>query len=196
MMNRNGQHIFIVDDESKVLEVIGETLEQVGLNVSCFASATDCLEQLGSRKCDLLITDLRMPEMDGIQLLRLARLVTPFVPVLIVTGYGDIPTAIEAVKAGADDFIEKPLDKKGFVDKVKSMLGENGSRTDMPCVKSLTLSESRVLKLVIDGKTNKEIANLLNRSKRTVEVHRARVMRKLGVDNVIDLVKRSAAMGL
>ena len=92
------------------------------------------------------------------------------------------------------NFIEKPLDKRIFVKKVKSLLPENGNGKHLD--DSLTHSEQRVLRLVIDGKSNKEIADLLNRSRRTIEVHRARVMRKLGADSLVDLVKRAATMGL
>jgi len=194
MMNNNHRHIFFVDDELKVRQVVAETLEQLSARVTCFPCASDCVEQLSCHKCDLLITDLKLPEMDGIELLRRARLITPWVPVLIITGYGDIPTAVEAIKTGAADFIEKPLDKKSFVRKVKSLLPENGN--DKHLGKSLTQSEERVLKLVLNGKSNQKIASLLSRSRRTVEVHRAHVMRKLGVDSLVDLVKRAAVMGL
>ncbi len=87
-MNNDTQHIFLVDDELKVREVIGETLEQLNVNVSCFSSAADCLEQLYPQECDLLITDLKMPEMDGIELARRARLLAPWMPIMIITGYG------------------------------------------------------------------------------------------------------------
>jgi two-component system response regulator FixJ len=193
-MNNNSRHIFFVDDELKVRQVVGETLEQLSVRVTCFPCASDCIEQLSSQKCDLLITDLRMPEMDGIELARRARLIAPWVPVLIMTGYGDVPTAVEAIKTGAVDFIEKPLDKKSFVRKVKSLLPENGNGKHLG--EPLTHTEKRVLNLVLDGKSNKEIADLLNRSRRTIEVHRARVMRKLGADSLVDLVKRAAATGL
>jgi two-component system response regulator FixJ len=180
-MDNNSLHIFFVDDELKVRQVVAETLEQLSAGITCFPCASDCIEQLGSQKCDLLITDLRLPEIDGIELLRRARLIAPWVPVLIVTGYGDIPTAVEAIKNGAADFIEKPLDKKSFVRKVKSLLPENGNHKHLG--EPLTQSEQRVLKLVLASKSNKEMANLLNRSSRTIEVHRARVMCKLGADS-------------
>ena len=154
----------------------------------------DCLENLQSQRCDLLIADLRMPGMDGIELTRKIKHRRPWIPVLILTGYGDIPTAVQAIKAGAADFIEKPLDKKSFVRKVKSLLPENGNGKHLG--EPLTRSEQRVLRFVLGGKSNKEIANLLNRSKRTIEVHRAHVMHKLGVESLVDLVKRAAAMGL
>ena len=194
MRNGNGRHIFFVDDEPSIREVIAETLEQSSLHVRCFDCPAECLEQLSAQRCDLLITDLKMPKMSGIELARETKYRSPWTPVLILTGYGDIPTAIEAIKAGAVDFIEKPLDKRSFVKKVKSLLPENGNGKHLD--DSLTRSEQRVLRLVIGGKSNKEIADLLNRSRRTVEVHRARVMRKLGADSLVDLVKRTATMGL
>ena len=193
-MRNDNRHIFFVDDELKVREVVGETLEQLSARVTCFPCASDCLEQLSSQRCDLLIADLRLPEMDGIELLRRARLIAPWVPVLIITGYGDVPTAVEAIKAGAVDFIEKPLDKKSFVRKVESLLSENGNHKHLG--KPLTQTEQRVLRFVLDGKSNKEIADLLKRSRRTVEVHRARAMHKLGVESLVDLVKRAVAVGL
>jgi len=189
------KHIFFVDDEPKVREVVGKTLEELGSKVSCFASATDCLEQLGSQRCDLLITDVKMPEMDGMELLAKAKRLAPWMPILVITGYGDIPTAVTAIKAGAVDFIEKPLDKKSYLWKVKSIL-QQSTFDDSYIGKPLTESEIKVLKLIIDGKSNKEIANLLHRSVRTIEVHRSHLMRKLDVDNVVDLVKRVALMGL
>jgi two-component system response regulator TtrR len=195
-MTNNNQHIFFVDYEADVLEVISGIIEQLGVRVSYFTSAADCLEQLRSHKCDLLVTDLKMPEMCGIELLRHAKLRVPSLPVIIITNRSDIPTAVEAIKAGAVDFIEKPLDKRNFAERIQSILGENGNHHDNHLGKPLTQSETRVLKLVIQGKSSKEIAQLLNRSKRTIEAHRARVMRKLGVDNIIDLIKRSTAMGL
>jgi len=195
MISYVNRHIFFVDDEPKVREVVGETLEQLGSKVSCFASASDCLEQLEIQRCDLLITDIKMPGMNGIELLTEAKHLAPWLPVLIVTGYGDIPTAVTAVKAGAVDFIEKPLETEPFLRKVKSLMKRNPV-LDFMKDKPLTKSEVRILRLVIEGKSSKEISNLLHRSVRTIEVHRARIMHKLGVDNLVDLVKRAAVMGL
>jgi len=195
MISCSNRHIFFVDDEPKVREVVGETLEQLGSKVSCFATATDCLEQLETQRCDLLITDIKMPGMSGIELLTEAKQLAPWLPVLIVTGYGDIPTAVTAVKAGAVDFIEKPLETETFLRKVKSLMKHNAV-LDFMKDKPLTRSEVRILRLVIEGKSSKEIANLFHRSIRTIEVHRASVMHKLGVDNLVDLVKRAAVMGL
>jgi two-component system response regulator FixJ len=189
------KHIFFLDDEPTVREVVRETLEDSNFKVSCFDSPFECLTRLRSKKCDLLITDLKMPEKDGLELLKDVKHLTPWVPVLMITGYGDIPTAVKAMKAGAVDFIEKPLDKKNFVRKIKSILKKNASaHPDLG--NSLTRAEKRILQLVIKGMSNKEIATLLHRSARTIEVHRAHIMHKLGVDNLVDLVKRVASMGL
>ena len=189
------QHIFFLDDEPAIREVVRETLEDSDFKVSCFGSPTECLAQLRSQKCHLLITDLKMPEKDGIELLADVRHLAPWIPVLLITGYGDIPTAVKAMKAGAVDFIEKPLDKKNFVRKIRSVLKKNVSaHPDLGA--SLTRNEAKILQFIVNGKGNKEIANLLHRSSRTIEVHRAHLMHKLGVDNLVDLVKRVASMGL
>lgn len=195
MLKKDNKHIFFVDDEPKLRQVIKETLEQLNLEVSCFSSGAECLERLGSCICDLLITDVKMPEMDGIELMIQTKRIAPWIPVLVITGYGDIPMAVKAVKTGAVDFIEKPLEKETFLLKVKSILKEH-TLAHPPSGKPLTKNETGVLKLIIEGKSNREIAQLLHRSIRTVEVHRSRVMQKLGADNLVDLIKTAVTMGL
>ena len=167
MANIAEQHIFFLDDEPAIREVVRETLEDSKFMVSCFESPTECLVRLRSKKCHLLITDLKMSEKDGIELLTDVKHLAPWVPVLMITGYGDIPTAVKAIKAGAVDFIEKPLDKKNFVRKIRSVLQKNVA-THPDLGDSLTRNEARILQLIIDGKSNKEIANILHRSARTV----------------------------
>jgi len=189
------QHVFFLDDEPEVRDVVRETLEEADIKVTCFGNPIKCLARLRSQKCDLLITDLRMPEKDGLQLLADVKRLAPSVPVLMLTGYGDVPTAVKAIKGGAVDLIEKPLSKQAFLQKVRSILQESTPATIGPR-ESLTKTEMSVLKLIIDGKSNREIADVLHRSIRTVEVHRSRIMRKLGADRLIDLIKRGAAMGL
>ena len=188
------KHIFFLDDELQVRDVVRETLEEADITVTCFACPSECLARLRSQKCDLLITDLRMPEKDGLELLADVKRLAPWVPVLMITGYGDVPTAVKAIKGGAVDFIEKPLGKRVLLQKVRSILQEN-TPANMSPGKPLTKTEMSVLKLIIDGKSNRDIANLIHRSVRTVEVHRAHIMRKFGVDDLIDLVKLCAAMG-
>jgi len=193
--NFTGQHIFFVDDEPKVRKVVGRTLEQTGFKVSCFSHAADCLQQLRSRPCDLLITDVKMPGVDGIELLTKVKCIIPSLPVLVVTGYGDVPMAVAALKAGASDFIEKPLSRESFLSVVKFTL--KGNTRPHPLVKKvLTKTEMGILRLILDGKSNKEIARFRNRSVRTIEDQQRRIRHKLGVDNSIDLVKQVALVRL
>ena len=195
MPRRTKQHIFFVDDEPNVRKVVAKTLERLGAEVTCFARASDCLEQLGPKTCDLLITDVKMPDMDGITLLTEAKRIAPWLPVLVVTGYGDVPLAVKAMRIGATDFIEKPLHKETLLRKVEPILRQN-TPTDPYRGRPPTRTELKVLKMIIAGKSNKEVAQLLGRSVRTVEDHRNHIMRKLGVHNVIELVERAIQMGL
>jgi FixJ family two-component response regulator len=189
------QRIFFVDDEPKIRDVVGETLKESGFEVSCFSCAADCLERLRSRTCDLLITDVKMPDMDGMELLTETQRFAPWLPVLLVTGYGDVPMAATAFKAGAVDFVEKPLNRKTLLSAVELVL-KRINPLDPILGKTLTRTEKRVLRLILDGKTNKEIAYIFGRAVKTIEVHRSRIMRKLDVGNAVDLVKRAAVMGL
>jgi two-component system response regulator FixJ len=195
MENIAKKHIYFLDDEPTIREVVRETLEDSSFKVTCFGTPIECLTRLHSAKCDLLITDLKMPGKNGIELLTDIKHLAPWIPVLMITGYGDIPTAVKAMKAGAVDFIEKPLDKKNLVRKVRSILQKNAS-TNPDLGNSLTRTEMRILHLVVQGKSNKQIGNLFHRSARTIEVHRAHIMHKLGVDNLVDLIRRVASMGL
>jgi len=193
MINITKQHIFFVDDEPNVREVVGRTLEQADLKVSCFANAAECLKQLHSQTCDLLITDVKMPEMDGIELLIKVRRIIPPLPVLVITGYGDISMAVTAFKAGASDFIEKPLERQSLLSAVESILKRN-TLTHPLVNKVLTKTEMRVLRLILDGKSTKKIARLRHRSVRTIETQRGSIMHKLGVDNLVDLVKQTTVV--
>jgi len=195
MANSEKQHVFFVDDEPDICQVVSTSLRQVGMKVTCFTSAANCLKRLRSQRCDLLIADVKMPEMSGLELLTQVKSIVPSLPVLIVTGYGDIPMAVRAMKTGALDFIEKPLERESFLSVVKLALKRHPK--SHPLVgKVLTRTEIKVLRLILDGKGNKEIAYLLNRSVRTIEDHRRHIMRKLCVDNLVDLVKQTALVRL
>jgi len=187
--------VVFVDDEPRVCSVVAKTLERVDLNVRCFQNARDCLSYLADGPCDLLITDVRMPEKDGVDLLCDVKERLPWLPVLLVTGYGDVPLAVRAMKAGAADFVEKPLDRDRFLQAVQSLLVKHRSQAALHKYE-LTRTEMKVLSLVLDGKNNREIGTVLHRSPRTIEVHRCHVMRKLDATNVIELLRRAADMGL
>jgi two-component system response regulator FixJ len=195
MTNRTEQHIFLVDDEPSVREAVSEVLGEAGFKVRSFARAASCLEQLRFQMCDLLISDIKMPEMDGLELLTAVRQVAPWLPVLLITGYGDIPIAATAFKKGAADFIEKPLDRRTLISTIEHILMRISS-PDPLHGKALTKTEMEVLRLILDGRTNKEIALTRRRSRRTIEDQRDHIMRKLGVNNIVDLIKRATLMGL
>ncbi|MBN1506221.1 MAG: response regulator transcription factor [Sedimentisphaerales bacterium] len=195
MQGHASEHVCVVDDEPKVRAVLRKTLERAGFTVSCFASADDCLTYLDSGKCDLLVTDVRMPEGDGIELVAKVRKILPWLPVLVVTGFGDVPMAVKAFKMGAADFIEKPLDRDTFLAAVQTLLARD------PVLKvlrdqTLTRMELKVLYQILKGKNNREIADVLSRSHRTVEVHRRHLMQKLKASNVVELLRQAAKLHL
>ena len=187
--------VFFVDDEPGIRRVVANELESLGCQVTCFENAPDCLEQLAERNCDLIITDVKMPGMDGLTLLSKVRRIAPWVSVMVITGYGDISMAIRAMKSGAVDFIEKPLVRDVFLEKVKSVLNQS-SFADSTTGKMLTKTEKKILKLILNGNSNKEIAYKVGRALRTVELHRSHIMHKFDVDSIVDLVKKAAHIHL
>jgi len=193
-VRENGkQHVFVVDDEPEVRRAMRRTLELSGYEVSCFDSATGCLMKMRSMRCDLLITDVVMPGMDGIELLTETKCRTPSLPVLVVTGYGDVAMAVRAMDAGALSLLEKPLDRASFLAAVETALKRNNGVFHR-ARKPLTRAEVEVLRLILDGKGNKEIARLRHRSVRTVEDQRRCIMQKFGVDNPVDLIREVAVV--
>jgi FixJ family two-component response regulator len=186
--------IFVVDDDPTFLEVVSLVLESGGFDCRCFNSADECLPHLSPQSCILLITDVRMPGKDGLELLDDVKRAIPWLPVIVVTSYGDIPMAVEAVKTGAFDFIQKPLDPETFLTKVGSALQQD-ALADILRGKPLTKTQTTVLQLILQGRTNVDIANMLGRSVRTIEVHRSHIMHKLKADNVVDLVKKAMDLG-
>jgi two-component system response regulator FixJ len=187
--------VFFVDDEPRVCRVVRRTLERQGVIVRCFSNAADCLAELEVTLCDVLITDVKMPGMDGIELLAEVRRKYPRLPVLVLTGFGDIPMAVKALRQGAVDFIEKPFDRDGFLEAVQTTLAQV-RKQDSQLSDSLTKTEMTVLRLLLEGRKNREIATILHRSTRTVEVHRSHLMRKMGACNLAELLRRAADLAL
>jgi two-component system, LuxR family, response regulator FixJ len=190
--------IVFADDDAGIRKIVRLTLEEeLACRVTCFENAQDCLEALADeqQQCDLLITDIKMPGMDGLTLLNKVRPLRPILPVLIVTGHGDVPMAVKALKAGAMDFIEKPLDEHVLLPAVKLAL-KRSMHADSLAGKPLTGSEIQILQLVAEGKSNSEMARLLNRSIRTIERHRYQLMTKLNVSSPAELTKIALALGL
>jgi len=193
--NKAKRQLFFVDDEARIRKIVRRTLKRLDVECTCFASAHDCLEQLRCQRCDLLITDVRMPDMDGLALAEEARRIAPWMDVLVVSGYGDIPMAVRALKVGAVDFLEKPLSMEDLRSAVVSSLARTDSVDPLVGLK-LTKAERRVLYHILGGHSNKQTARILRRSEKTIEVHRSHIMRKLAVDNTVALVKRAVELGL
>ena len=193
---RKDKIVFFVDDEPQVCKAVSQTISTLGnCRVYCYDDAKSCLAELKRRsRCNLVIADVNMPDMDGIVFLEEIKNVRPQLDVIIVTGYGDIPMAVRAVKAGALDFIEKPLDESTFLPVVKTALSKSGP--GVLAEDFLTRAEIVVLKEIAKGKSNKQIAATLNRSVRTIENHRYRLMRKMEASNMVDLVKKAMKMGV
>jgi two-component system response regulator FixJ len=193
MANKSKARIFLVDDDPCILETTKMLLENVQYQCQTFPDADSCLKSFTPRGCDLLVTDVQMPGKDGIELLNQVKKIAPWVPVIVVTSYADFPMAVQAVKKGAFDFVEKPLEINSFLELVDLALRQNDI-DDSTIGKPLTKTEKIVLKLILDGMSNRGIAYTLHRSERTIEVHRSHIMRKLNVDNVVDLVKRASSL--
>lgn len=186
--------VFLVDDDPLLLSTVTVMLESAKYECVAFPGALQCLEEFEPRSCDLLVTDVQIPGMDGIELLHRVKKIAPWIPIIVMTSYADIPIAVQALKEGAFDFIEKPFEVDKFLHVVDLAFKQN-RLNDSEAGKSLTKTEQIVLKLILDGMSNRGIAYALERSERTIEVHRSHIMHKLNVDNIVDLVKRASLLG-
>ncbi len=189
------QQIFFVDDDPAICKTVSRILRRKKWSVLDFLSAQDCLKALKESPCDLLITDVNMPEMTGIELLKKVRRTYPAIPILIVTGFPEIPLAVRAIKAGALDYIEKPLDRDYLLKTVSATLKPRDKENPL-AGRPLTPTENKVLKMIAQGQTNREIANSMERSIRTIEDHRAHIMKKLNAQNLAELIKIAVQMDL
>ncbi len=188
--------IFFVDDEPAVQKAVAQTLAQLdNCSVSCFGDAESCIRAVSHQECNLVITDISMPGTEGLKLLEQIKQIRPKLPVILVTGYGDVSTAVKGIKGGAIDFIEKPLNEETFLPVIKEALETTDYQLE-PDLAKLTKAEINVLRHVISGKSNKQIAADLRRSVRTVENHRHRLMKKVSANNAAELVRKAIKMGL
>jgi len=182
--------VFLVDGDPGIQATVKRALESLGARVSVFSSAEDCIDALGQQTCDAVIADIIMDGMGGMSLLHNIKRHFPWLPVIIMTGYGDIPLAVAAMKAGAADFLEKPLDRQNLLSAVRRVL-QAAVIPNHSLREGLSGIEAQVLRDIVDGKTSRQIAIALNRSTRTIEAHRHHLMRKFGAKNVAQLVQRA-----
>ena len=187
--------VHIVDDDKAVRQSLAFLLGSAGLTVRLYDSASAFLAGLSAVKSGCLVTDMRMPDMTGIELLQQLRAKACRLPAIVITGHGDVPLAVEAMKAGAVDFIEKPFDQETILHAVQAALerGFEGEGRDDPAVAArlATLSERerQVLEGLVAGHPNKTIAYDLGISPRTVEVYRANLMTKMGARSLSELIR-------
>jgi FixJ family two-component response regulator len=189
--------VFVVDDDDAVRSFLSELIASVGLNVETYASAQKFLDTCERGRAGCLVLDIRMPGMSGLELQK--ELVTRDIriPVIILTGHGDVQTAVETMKAGAFDFIEKPFNNELLLDRVQRAVAQQVDVTADSVKRDeiadrralLTPRERQVMDMVANGEMNKLIAHRLGISEKTVEIHRSKVMEKMQARSLAELVR-------
>lgn len=189
--------VALIDDDLAVLESLGMLLKNRGMSVKCFASAEHFLAQSKSIALSCIVSDIRMPGLSGLDLQHELMKRGSTVPLILITGHGDIAMAVNAIKLGAIDFIEKPFDAHKLAERIGKAINSSELRRDqqgeiavaIARAAELSARQREVMHLVAKGLSNKEIALKLNISPRTVENYRAWVMEKMGAGNLAELVR-------
>lgn len=189
--------VFIVDDDSAMCESLCWLIESIGLKAKSFTCAAAFLSDYDPQQPGCLITDVRMPGTSGLELhAKLAAAGSPL-PVLLITGHGDVPMAVRAMRHGAFDFLEKPFNDQALLESIGQAIEHNHHQREARRLQqqheqkldSLTSRERQVLDLVIQARLNKQIAGILGLNEKTIESHRANVMKKMGAATVVELVR-------
>ena len=204
-MDNSVPNIFVVDDDPSIRKALGRLLRSTGYHVETFVSAEEFLQTASD--CPgpaCLILDVKMPGLNGLDLQDQLKQMDYVMPIVFITGHGDIPMSVKAVKTGAIDFLTKPFDEEDLLRAVQEALKKdmvnrnvmNERQSILQRVQSLTPREYEILTYVITGLLNKQIAYDLDISEKTVKVHRGRVMEKLAVDSVAELVRLAEKEGI
>lgn len=196
--------VHVVDDDPAMRESLAFLLTTAGYEVRVYETAIDFLARLDETASGCVLADIRMPGLDGMTLLRRLRSAGRKLPVVMMTGHGDVPLAVEAMKLGADDFLEKPFDDESLLHTLRSALERDGSgpprdpglQDFVRRVGTLTERERQVLDALVAGGTSKEIARTLDISPRTVEIYRAKLMAKTRACNLQELVRWAVLAGI
>jgi two-component system, LuxR family, response regulator FixJ len=196
--------VHVIDDDEALRESLSFLLRSAGIEVKTYSSATTFLASLPDAGLACVITDVRMPGLSGVELLRRLRELKLEIPVIVITGHGDVPLAVEAMKMGAIDFLEKPFDDEVLLASVRAALkqqdGENKRHTERAEIEgklaSLSNRERDVLEGLVAGKANKQIAYDLGISPRTVEIYRANLMTKMKAGSLSELVRMALIVGV
>lgn len=203
-MSVSNSIVFIVDDDPAIRDSLSLMIEQENIAVNSFADAESFLNACQTMRLGCVIIDVRMPKMDGMQLQDELTKRNILLPVIFLTGHGDIPMSVRAIKAGAVDFLTKPVTRERLLASVRSairmsekILSENSDHQDaLSRLADLTDRERDVVALAIQGYPNKEIARHLGISHRTVEIHKSKIMHKTGAINLLDLARIAHESGL
>lgn len=188
--------VYLVDDDAAIRDSLGLLLQSVGLECEVFASAVEFLEAYDPTRCACLVADIRMPGLSGLELQQRLNERRARIPIVFITGHGDVPMAVTAMKSGAMDFLQKPFRDQDLLDRINKALAEareqGAERAKEQAIRDrlalLTPREAEVMRRVVRGQANKVIAMDLGVSQRTVELHRARVMHKLNMRSLAELV--------
>jgi FixJ family two-component response regulator len=189
--------VYIVDDDNGVRSSLRVLMKSVNLNAQAFGSAQEFLQAYQTAEPGCLILDIRMPGMSGLELQDALNERGAVIPVIFITGHGDVPMAVEAMRNGAFDFLQKPFRDQDLIDRIQqAMVRDKETRASLQehtriraCIAALTPREREVLDLLTVGMANKSMAQDLGLSQRTVEIHRAHVMEKMGARSVAHLVR-------
>jgi FixJ family two-component response regulator len=196
--------VFIVDDDASVREALGRLIRSAGLRVEAFASAREFLDRARTEAPGCLVLDVRLPDLGGLDVQRRMVDANNEMPIVFITGHGDIPTTVRAMKAGAVEFLTKPLVEGDVLESIHQAIARDrvvrdhhAETTSLRARRaSLTPREEEIMEWVVSGLLNKQIAGELGISEETVKVHRGHVMRKMGADSLADLVRMSEKLGM
>ena len=189
--------VYVVDDDDRMRRALDTLLSTVGYKTAVFSRPSEFLATFRPDSPGCLVLDIRMPDMSGLELQQHLNRIGSMLPVIFITGHGDVPMAVQAMKEGAFEFIQKPFRDQDLLDRINHALKQDVETRNAVArraevlhrLESLTPRERQVMDLVVDGAANKVIAIDLELSERTVEIHRAKVMEKMGARSVAHLVK-------
>ena len=201
MRNAREKTVFVVDDDAAVRDSIAELVESVGLRAECYPSALAFLDAFQPQRPGCLVLDVRMADMSGLVLQERLNELGTTIPVIVLTGHGDVPMAVQAMRAGAADFIQKPYREQALLDSINAALASDAAARRSSAIAdnfdqrlaALTEREGEVLDHLRAGKTSKEIAKALAISPRTAEAHRRNLLRKLGIGSLKELMLHLAS---
>lgn len=203
-MTQQNSIVFVVDDDVSIRDALGSLIRSVGLQVELFASTQEFLQRKGPDTPSCLVLDVRLPGRSGLDFQHeLADAGIP-IPIIFITGHGDIPMSVRAMKGGAVEFLTKPFRDQELLDAIQLALERDRERRDQEAgllalktrFESLTPREREVLPLVVSGLPNKKVAAQLGTSEITIKVHRANIMRKMRAESFADLVRIAGRLGL